>query len=106
MCPYQLIDGEIKQLRVSADQKREFVDYQIQKTFSNYTGGQGVIRCPNQGCKWVAEARDPDDRFQVECPMCGNQFCSLCNQQYHFRTTCQQIPEITQRWFFWCNTGK
>lgn len=107
MCAYQLPEGEIKQLRISADEIRKLIDYQLQKMFSSYAGGtQGVIRCPNQGCKWVAEARDPNDRFQVECPMCGNQFCSLCNQQYHFRTTCQQIPEITQRWFFWCNTGK
>lgn len=107
MCAYHLIDGEIKQLRIPAEQKRELIDYQTQKLFSTYAGGtQGVIRCPNKNCKWVAEAQNPDDRFQVECSLCKHQFCSLCNQQYHFRTTCQEIPEITQRWFFWCNTGK
>jgi hypothetical protein len=107
MCAYQLPDGDLKQLRVPAEQKRQFVDYQIQKTFNAYAGGtQGVIKCPNQGCKWVAESQNPNERFQVECPLCGYQFCSLCSQQYHFRTTCQEIPVITQRWFFWCNTGK
>ncbi len=106
LCAYQLQEGEIKQLRIPADQKREFVDYQIQKTFGAYASGRGIIRCPNKQCKWVAEARDPNERFQVECPLCHHQFCSLCNAQYHFRTTCQELPELTQRWFFWCNTGK
>ncbi|CAF0935264.1 unnamed protein product [Rotaria sordida] len=107
LCAYELHEGEIKQLRVADNRKKQFLDYQIQKTFNTYVGGtQGVIRCPNQTCKWVAEARDPNDRFRVQCPMCGNEFCSLCNQQYHFRTTCQQLPEITQRWFFWCNTER
>ncbi|CAF3501844.1 unnamed protein product [Rotaria sp. Silwood1] len=107
MCAYELQEGEIKQLRVSADQKKQYLDYQIQKTFNAYAGStRGVIKCPNQACKWVAEAQNPNDRFQVQCPLCGYEFCSLCNQQYHFRTTCQQIPEITQRWFFWCNTER
>jgi hypothetical protein len=106
MCAYQLQDGELKQLRVPTDQKKQFLEYQTQKTFNAYTGTQGVIKCPKEGCKWVAELQNPNDRFQVQCGLCRYQFCSLCNQQYHFRTTCQQIPEITQRWFFWCNTGR
>ncbi|CAF4784430.1 unnamed protein product, partial [Rotaria sp. Silwood2] len=75
---------EIRQLRVSADRQKQLLEYQIQKTFSIYTGA-------TQG---------------VQCPLCGYEFCSLCNQQYHFRTTCQEVPEITQRWFFWCNTER
>jgi aspartate carbamoyltransferase regulatory subunit len=107
MCKYHLQDGEIKQLRVPADEKRKFLDYQTQKAFNIYTDDhKGVIRCPNKQCKWVAEAQNPNDRFSVECPLCHFQFCSLCNQQYHYRTTCKQIPELTQRWFHWCNTGK
>ncbi len=106
MCAHQLLDGEIKQLRVPSDEKRLFVEYQTQKTFGAYASGQGIIRCPNQKCKWVAEAQNPNERFRVDCPLCHEQFCSLCSAQYHFRTTCQEIPELTQRWFFWCNTGK
>jgi len=34
-----------------------------------------------------------------------HEFCSICSQQYHYRTTCQQLPELTQRWFLWCDTG-
>ncbi len=105
LCAHQLLDGEIKQLRVPADQKRQFLEYQTQKTFGAYASGQGIIRCPNQKCKWVAEAQNPNERFKVECPLCHQEFCSLCSAQYHYRTTCQQIPELTQRWFFWCNTG-
>jgi hypothetical protein len=106
MCAHQLQDGDIKQLRIPADRKKQFLEYQTQKTFSAYASGQGIIRCPNKGCKWVAEVQNANDRFQVKCPVCNYEFCSLCNQQYHFRTTCQQLPELTQRWFFWCNTGK
>ncbi|UJR07828.1 hypothetical protein I4U23_012111 [Adineta vaga] len=107
LCTYQLLDGEIKQLRVSDDRKREFLDYQAQKTFSIYRDGtQGVIKCPNQRCKWIAEARNPTDRFSVTCKICDFQFCSLCSQQYHYRTTCQQLREITQRWVIWCNTER
>ncbi len=106
MCPYQLQEGELKQLRIPADEKRRFVEYQTQKTLKIYADGPGVIKCPSQDCKWIAEVQNPNDRFQVECPLCGYQFCSLCSQQYHFRTTCQQLPELTQQWFFWCNTGR
>ena len=106
-CNYQLQEGELRCLRVPDDRKRQFVEHQTKMTFHAYTTGtRGIIKCPNQGCKWVAEAQNPNDRFQVECKICHYQFCSLCNQQYHFRTTCQQIPQITQRWYFWCNTGR
>jgi len=107
MCTYQLLDGEIKQLRVPADRKKEFLEYQTLQTFRIYSDGtQGVIKCPNKECKWIAEAQNPNDRFQVKCKLCGYEFCSLCNQQYHFRTTCQEVREITQRWFLWCTTGR
>ncbi|CAF3586698.1 unnamed protein product [Adineta steineri] len=107
LCTYQLQYGEIKQLRIPTDQAKEFLEYQTQKTFNSYSDNtQAVIKCPNQGCKWIAEVQNPNERFQVTCPLCNYQFCSLCSQQYHFRTTCQQIPEITQRWFFWCNTER
>ncbi|CAF5126184.1 unnamed protein product, partial [Rotaria sp. Silwood1] len=46
------------------------------------------------------------ERFRVVCQLCANEFCSLCSQQYHYRTRCQQLLEITQRWFFWCNTER
>lgn len=107
LCNYQLEEGEIKQLRIPADKKRQYIDYQTQKTFSAYIGSsKAIIKCPNGNCKWVAEASNPNDRFQVKCRVCAYEFCSLCNRQYHFRTTCQQVPDIMQRWYFWCNTGK
>ena len=106
-CAYQLTDGEIKQLRLSDEEITAYRRYQLEKTFNTYTTGtQGVVRCPNQECKWVAEVADPNERFQVTCDSCQSQFCSICNGQYHFRTTCQEVPEITQRWFHWCQTGR
>ncbi|CAF3057346.1 unnamed protein product [Rotaria sp. Silwood2] len=107
ICNYQLQDGEINQLRVSRDQKRKFHEYQIQKTFNNFVNNaRGLIKCPNRDCKWVVEARNPNERFRVVCRSCTNEFCSICNQQYHYRTTCQQVTQITQRWFVWCNTER
>ncbi|CAF1091734.1 unnamed protein product [Adineta ricciae] len=107
LCAYQLLDGEIKELRVSNDRKREFLDYQSQKTFHNYRDGtQGVIKCPKQGCKWIVEAQNPTERMSVTCGMCQYQFCSLCSELYHYRTTCQELREITQRWAIWCNTER
>ena len=44
LCAYQLIDGEIKQLRVPAERKTRFLEYQNQKTFNTYaTTTRGVI---------------------------------------------------------------
>ncbi|CAF0915545.1 unnamed protein product [Rotaria sordida] len=92
ICNYQLQDGEINQLRVSRGGKRKFHEYQIQKTFNNFVNNaRGIIKCPNRDCKWVVEARNPNERFRV---------------QYHYRTTCQQVVQITQRWFVWCNTER
>ncbi|CAF1135239.1 unnamed protein product [Rotaria sp. Silwood1] len=107
LCNYQLQDGEINQLRVPRDRKRVFHEYQIQKTFNNLVNNtRGFIRCPNKDCKWVLEARNPDERFRVVCRCCANEFCSICNQQYHYRTTCQQVTQITQQWSVWCNTER
>jgi hypothetical protein len=106
ICSYELPYGELKQLRVSPTERDQFVQYQVQKTFESYAGSaRGVIKCPNQECKWAFEPENPMDRFRVTCQLCSKEFCSLCNQQYHYRTRCQQLVEITQQWFFWCNTG-
>ncbi|CAF3846177.1 unnamed protein product [Rotaria sp. Silwood1] len=107
ICDYQLHDGEINQLRVSRSQKRKFHEYQTEKTFNNFINhARGIIKCPNRGCKWVVEARNPNQRFRVVCNACRNEFCSICNQQYHYRTNCQQVAQITQQWFVWCNTER
>ncbi|CAF3863986.1 unnamed protein product [Rotaria sp. Silwood1] len=107
LCNYQLQDGDINQLRVSRNQKRKFHEYQIQKTFANFVNNaRGIIKCPNRDCKWVVEVRNPNERFRVKCNACSNEFCSICNQQYHYRSNCQEVPQITQRWFVWCNTER
>jgi hypothetical protein len=77
----------------------------MRKTFDAYSScTREIIKCPKPNCTWVAKATDPNERFRVKCPICQNEFCSLCNQQYHYRTTCQQL-QLPQRWFFWCQTG-
>ncbi|CAF0935591.1 unnamed protein product [Rotaria sordida] len=107
LCTNPLREGELNQLRISNDELKKIRDYQIKKTFDAYSSRtRGIIKCPNQNCLWIAEAADPNERFRVTCPICNKEFCSLCNQQYHYRTTCQQLPQITQRWFFWCQTER
>jgi hypothetical protein len=106
LCTNPLQDSELNQLRVSDEQIKIFRDYQMKKTLDAYSNlTRGIIKCPNQKCSWIAEAEDPTERFKVQCPLCKREFCSLCNQQYHYRTKCQQLPQITQQWFLWCQTG-
>jgi aspartate carbamoyltransferase regulatory subunit len=84
-----LRDGELNQLRVSDEEIKKIRDYQMKKTldaYSNHT--HGIIKCPNQNCSWIAEAEDPTQRFKVQCRLCEREFCSLCNQEYHYRTKC------------------
>jgi hypothetical protein len=106
LCSTPLRDCELDQLRVSAEERKKFQNYQTKKTldaYSNHT--RGIIKCPNQSCSWFVEAEDPTQRFKVQCRLCQTEFCSLCNQQYHYRTRCQQMPQITQQWYLWCETG-
>lgn len=106
ICSYQLTYGELQQLRVSPQDRDNFVQYQVQKTFESYaSSGRGIIKCPNQSCKWAFEPANPMERFRVVCQVCAKEFCSMCSQQYHYRSNCQELTEITQRWFFWCDTG-
>ncbi|CAF4935245.1 unnamed protein product [Rotaria sp. Silwood1] len=96
LCTNPLRDGELNQLRISNEELRIIRDYQIKKTFDAYSSRtRGIIKCPNQNCPWIAEAADPNERFRVTCPICNKEFCSLCNQQYHYPTTCEQLPQIT-----------
>lgn len=107
LCDYQLEHGEINQLRVTREQKKKFHEHQIEKTFSNFiNNARGIIKCPNRDCKWVIEARHPNAQFRVVCHACASEFCSICSQQYHYRTTCQEVTQITQQWFIWCSSGK
>ncbi|CAF3382163.1 unnamed protein product [Rotaria socialis] len=107
LCDYQLEHGEINQLRVAREQKKKFHEHQIEKTFSNFiNNARGIIKCPNRECKWVVEARHPNAQFRVVCHACANEFCSICNQQYHYRTTCQEVTQTTQQWFVWCTTER
>ncbi|CAF4730155.1 unnamed protein product [Rotaria sp. Silwood2] len=76
----------------------------MRKTFDAYSNRtRGIIKCPNQECSWIIEAEDPNERFRVSCPLCNKEFCSPCNQQYHYYTTCDQLPQITQRCLFQYN---
>ncbi|CAM2721844.1 unnamed protein product [Rotaria socialis] len=107
ICTNPLRDGELNQLRISKEELKKILEYQMRKTFDAYSNRtRGIVKCPNQECSWIAEAEDPNERFRVVCPPCNKEFCSLCNQQYHYRTTCDQLPQITQRWFFWCQTER
>ncbi|CAF0788230.1 unnamed protein product [Didymodactylos carnosus] len=105
MCPgYRLMDGELNQLRLPPNDVHRFKDYQMRQTFKMYSQStRGIIKCPAEGCAWIAEAQNPEERIRVQCPMCHKEFCSLCNQQYHYRTQCQAIPALTQQWFLWCD---
>ena len=106
ICTHPLREGELNQLRLPREQIKKFQDYQMKKTLDVYSNQtRGVIKCPSQSCTWIAEANDPTERFRVQCPICKREFCSLCNEQYHYRTTCQQIPQITRQWFMWCEQG-
>ena len=106
ICSNSLREGELNQLRISSDEIKKFRDYQTKKTLDIYSNQtRGVIKCPNQNCSWIAEADDPTERIRVRCPVCKREFCSLCNEQYHYRTTCPQLPQITQQWFMWCERG-
>ncbi len=106
LCTHLLQDGELNQIRASDEERRKIRDYQMKKTLDDYSNHTcGIIKCPNQSCSWLAEAEDPTQRFKVQCRLCKSEFCSLCNQQYHYRTTCQQLPQITQQWYLWCETG-
>lgn len=107
LCSYPLSYNEVKQIRVSSIQRDLFVEYQMQKTFERYKNDtRGIIKCPSHNCTWIVENNNPNERVRVNCQLCDNEFCSLCNQQYHYRTDCQQLSEITQQWFFWCDSGR
>jgi hypothetical protein len=94
------------QLRVADERIKTFRDYQMRKTCNVYSNSnRGIIKCPNQKCKWIAEDEYPNERFKVQCPLCTREFCSLCNQQYHYRTKCRTLLQITQQWFLWCKSS-
>ena len=107
LCQHLLNDGDLNQLpRLDQQQLKQIKDYQLTKTFDLYSRRtRTILKCPRANCSWIAELQDPNERFRVVCQLCQYQFCSLCNQQYHYRTQCQQIIQITQQWFTWCQTG-
>ena len=107
LCPFPLKDGELNQLRLPPDELQQIRDHQTKAMFDLYSRRtRGMVKCPREACNWMAQAENPNARFLVQCGKCEHQFCSLCNEQYHYRSTCQQMPQITQRWFIWCQTER
>jgi aspartate carbamoyltransferase regulatory subunit len=106
LCTNPIKDEELNQLRISNEEIKNIRDYQMKKTLDvNSNDIRGIIKCPNQNCSWINEDEHPIEPFKVQCPLCQTEFCSLCNQQYHYRTKCEQLPHIIQQWFLWCQTG-
>ena len=106
LCDYQLLVGEINQLKVSDDRKKQLVEYQIEKLFDLCVNSTDmIIKCPKQNCKWIVEIPSRTEKICVTCQTCHHSFCSICGRDYHYNSTCQELPQIEQNWFFWCNTG-
>jgi hypothetical protein len=105
-CDYPLEMGEIEQLRISEQERMALKEYQTEKSLAQYRhGNRGVICCPKQNCKWMVEAFDPTERIRVICQSCQYEFCSLCNEPYHYRTACREVAVMLERWMSWCTRG-
>ncbi|CAF0795468.1 unnamed protein product [Didymodactylos carnosus] len=62
-----------------------------------------TIKCPTLTCIWekLSMGERPDDCQQ--CGKCRMDFCSLCNQLYHYNRTdkCTDLTQIIKRWTLW-----
>lgn len=103
LCREPLKEVDIDQLDFeNVKDLNKFRQYQSKKLFDTYSKQtRGIIQCPNRDCSWIAEAQDPNERFPVRCPLCFSEFCSLCHEAYHYRTSCHELPQLKQRWLFY-----
>eukprot|EP00927_Polykrikos_kofoidii_P072042 TRINITY_DN68212_c0_g1_i1.p1 TRINITY_DN68212_c0_g1~~TRINITY_DN68212_c0_g1_i1.p1 ORF type:complete len:772 (-),score=133.45 TRINITY_DN68212_c0_g1_i1:73-2109(-) len=72
------------------------------------TSNSGCLRCP--GCAgWLERPTDASatSRRHVQCPECGCSFCAGCERRpYHFRTECDDVPGILERFVWWRREGR
>jgi hypothetical protein len=71
--------------------------------------GGNLVRCPSGHDVGLTAAGEDQTRFR--CPHAGcewenKEFCSRCNQTFHFHADCQEMLAIAAEWNRWCRHGR
>ena len=64
------------------------------------------IACPGRDCEGFIFPSGDFDREKYHCLECDFISCTKCKREYHYRTECDQITEIEERWRSWCKTDR
>ena len=62
----------------------------------------GYIQCP---CGFVM-ATSQRGKERSECWSCHKVLCSMCRENYHYRTTCEEFIQLRHYWFAWLQKGR
>ncbi|KAF2813769.1 uncharacterized protein BDZ99DRAFT_459524 [Mytilinidion resinicola] len=96
-CKHELSEQEMKQLL--PEQLEKYSTMLLNRLVS-----QGpFLVCK---CKHVMAAHSAGEQERVECPKCRYTFCSLCNEDYHYRCTCQELKQYRNIWTAWLRKGR
>ena len=98
-CSYFLTESEIQQIFGKGEVWEKYKKLTLTIGLMNV---QGCIGCPTAGCEnWLEIDQSSKGKFRCDCNACGESFCSLCKEKYHYQTTCEEIHMIKMRWFQW-----
>jgi hypothetical protein len=99
-CKHELTEQEIRQLVPKELEK--FTTMLLNRLVAQGQGGSFLV-CK---CKHVMAAYSEGQQERVACPKCQYTFCSLCNEDYHYRCTCQQLKQYRNIWTAWLRKGR
>ncbi|OCK77743.1 hypothetical protein K432DRAFT_395346 [Lepidopterella palustris CBS 459.81] len=96
-CKHEISQQEIKQLVPTLLDK--YNNLLLKRLFAQGT----FLVCK---CKHVMAAAYDGQQERCECPKCNYVFCSLCNEDYHYRSTCQELKQYRNIWTEWLRQGR
>ena len=102
-CPGERCDHEISQQEVKQlvpEQLEKYSDLLLKRLFAQ----QGTFLVCK--CRHVMAARYDGQQERCDCPKCHYVFCSLCNEDYHYRSTCQELVQYRNIWTAWLRQGR
>jgi hypothetical protein len=98
-CKYEIQLEEVK--HIDRELGVAYDKILLQRAFNQ--GGFVKCRCDNVMATFDPRAQEQE---RCDCPKCNYVFCSLCNGDYHYRSTCTELARYRNIWVAWMQQGR
>ena len=98
-CGYMISEREV--LQISGKSSDVFEKYKKILLRIGLMSMKGCMGCPTPGCENWLVVDDDGVRVHCFCDACEKSFCSMCREEYHYHTSCDEYRQLKVKWIQW-----